>query len=237
MTNYNDHDGQHLELDPEDVRAIDEWIDQAYAKETETSPAALRPGPLERLRALVRRGWFWQMTHTKMSTDWITDPLMRAREERLLWSNRLAFYAARLRFAGRARAAVRRAHAFEQWRYGGNFIEGIIPVAVAIVFMLSTTIYACAQGDRDPLTQPTFRQYGDSDRPEGDRAENTGRALRGRSKHIAYSTDTFTITLHGCEENEKQHWSCSYTTPDGETHWMYIPNFKPKNKTTEKGGG
>lgn len=237
MTTINDQDGQHLELDPEDLRAIDEWIDQAYPEETEPAPAASRPGALARLSALVRRGWFWQMARTHMSTGWITDPLMRAGEERLLWSKRLDYLAARRRFAARARAASRRALAFEKWRYGGNFIEGIIPVAVAIVFMFSTTIYACAQGDRDPLTQPTFRQYGDSDRPEGGKAGYAGRASRGRSKHIAYSDDTFTITLKGCEENEKKHWSCSYTTPDGETHWMYIPNYKPKHQTTEKGGG
>lgn len=95
-------------------------------------------------------------------------------------------------------------------------IAGSLFVPVALV--LPHTNVADAE-------QPQYKQYADSDHTPSH-----------KGNHIAYSDDTFTITLHGCEENEKHHWSCEYTTPGGDTHWMYIPNYKPKHQTTEKGG-
>ena len=105
-------------------------------------------------------------------------------------------------------------------------LTGTIPPAtftfILLLSLTATLIPGYTQETQTPPTQRT-QQYADA-KPR----------TRTSHPHIAYSDDTFTITLTGCEENEKQHWSCKYETPDGQEHWMYIPNFKPKHVTTSK---
>ena len=99
------------------------------------------------------------------------------------------------------------------------------PATFTFILLLSLTATLIPGYTQETQTPPTQRtqQYADA-KPR----------TRTSHPHIAYSDDTFTITLTGCEENEKQHWSCKYETPDGQEHWMYIPNFKPKHTTPTK---
>lgn len=68
-----------------------------------------------------------------------------------------------------------------------------------------------------------------SDNRSGEAAYPRHKRDEQKTPKIAWSDDSFDLHFHYCEENEKHHWSCKFVDAKGDEHWMYIPNFNPKN--------
>jgi len=175
------------------------------------------------IQSLVRAAWFRQLTGASLQPYKFSDPSIAAKDIRHLWNQRNVFYAARLKYEQRQQTLAARRKRIARWFAGPDPACALIPVGLVALFYACLIPYALCQ---EPVPDPPakhYQQYADTDRRS-----------RPSNPHIAYSDDSFTITLSGCEENAKQHWSCKYTTPDGADHWMYIPNFKPKHVTPTK---
>jgi len=54
---------------------------------------------------------------------------------------------------------------------------------------------------------------------------DTSRIKKPKSKIIGTSENGYTITFSDCRENEKEHVSCQFTDPDGDSHWVYLPGM------------
>lgn len=202
------------------------WLDSIEANTIERIVAhgeATPPRLFARFIIGARRLWFRQLTGAPITTYHFANPLIAAKDSRRLWNLRNEFYVARLRHQERERRKAARRARIARWFAGPDPGAVLIPVTLVVLFYSVLIPWAACQ-QPDPL--PTKKHYV--------QARHTDRPPRHRGTHIAYSDDSFTITLSGCEENEKEHWSCKYTTPDGAEHWMYIPNFKPKHTTTTK---
>lgn len=207
-------------------REFEEWLDQIEASTVERIVAhgeVLPPRFLARIVIGTRDLWFKQLTGATLPIHTLSNPLIAAKDTRRLWNQRNDLYASRLRFEERERRKAARLARIAHWFAGPDPMGALIPVSLVVLFYACLIPWSMCQ-EPDPL--PTNKHYV--------QASDTDHPSRTSSPHIAYSDDTFTITLSGCEENAKEHWSCKYETPDGQEHWMYIPNFKPKHTTPTK---
>jgi hypothetical protein len=155
------------------------------------------------IRYQLQRLNFYLDTRIDLNTLAPIDPHFLAGEIRRMKANAPKYKAARLRFAKRSDRSSR-------WPF-------LIPATLlALALLAYPTMFTYAA-----ITVPDVVVL---DRPVP-KAPEASRVKKPKSKIVATSDTGYTITFTDCRENDKQHVSCQFTDPDGDSHWVYLPGM------------